>query len=108
MVLAELETVARLGVPVTIAVFNDSALSLIKIKQRASGHGGPGAVSYGPTDFAAIAAACGIPSVHVTRPEQLAAQARASLEVAGPVLLDVLVDASGYPHVLDAIRGGDR
>jgi acetolactate synthase-1/2/3 large subunit len=108
MVLAELETVARLGLPVTIAVFNDSALSLIKIKQRASGHGGPGAVSYHPTDYAAIAAGCGIPSARVTRPEQLAAQARASLAVDGPVLLDVLVDASGYPHVFDAIRGGDR
>jgi thiamine pyrophosphate-dependent acetolactate synthase large subunit-like protein len=107
MVLAELETVARLRLPVTIAVFNDSALSLIKIKQRASGHGGPAAVNYNQTDYAAIAAGCGIPSVRVTCPEQLTAQARASLDVAGPVLLDVLVDASGYPHVFDAIRGGD-
>jgi acetolactate synthase I/II/III large subunit len=108
MVLGELETVARLRLPVTIAVFNDSALSLIKIKQRPAGHGGPGAVSYGPTDFAAIAAAVGIPSARVTRQEQLAGQARASVEVDGPVLLDVLVDAGGYPHVFEAIRGGDR
>jgi acetolactate synthase I/II/III large subunit len=108
MVMAELETVARLRLPVTIAVFNDSALSLIKIKQRPAGHGGPGAVSYNSTDYAAIAAGCGIPSVRVTSAEELAVHARASLEVTGPVLLDVLVDASGYPHVFDAIRGGDR
>lgn len=108
MVLAELETVARLRLPVTIAVFNDSALSLIKIKQRPSGHGGAGAVSYSPTDFAAMAAAVDIPSARVTSQEQLAEQARASLAVDGPVLLDVLLDASGYPHVFDAIRGGDR
>ena len=108
MVLAELETLERLRLPVTIAVFNDSALSLIKIKQRPSGHGGPAAVSYGPTDFAAIAAAVGIPAARVTSQEQLAEQARASLAVDGPVLLDVLLDASGYPHVFDAVRGGGR
>jgi acetolactate synthase-1/2/3 large subunit len=105
MVLGELETAARLRLPLTIAVFNDSSLSLIKIKQRASGHGGSGAVSYGPTDFAGIASACGIRSARVTSRQGLRDAARRSLEVAGPVLLDVLVDASGYPHVLDAIRG---
>jgi thiamine pyrophosphate-dependent acetolactate synthase large subunit-like protein len=78
---------------------------LIKIKQRASGHGGSGAVSYAPTDFAGIASACGIGSARVTSRQELRDAARRSLEVAGPVLLDVLVDASGYPHVLDAIRG---
>jgi len=105
MVLGELETAARLRLPLTIAVFNDSALSLIKIKQRASGHGGSRAVSYGPTDFAGIARACGIQSMRVTNKRELRDAARRSLEVAGPVLLDVLVDPSGYPHILDAIRG---
>jgi thiamine pyrophosphate-dependent acetolactate synthase large subunit-like protein len=108
MVLGELETAARLRLRLTIAVFNDSALSLIKIKQRASGHGGSRAVSYGPTDFAAIASACGIKSMRVTSKPQLRDAARRSLEVDGPVLLDVLVDASGYPHVLEAIRGAAK
>jgi acetolactate synthase I/II/III large subunit len=105
MVLGELETAARLRLPLTIAVFNDSALSLIKIKQRASGHGGSRAVSYGPTDFAGIARAYGIPSARVTCRQELRDAARRSLEVAGPMLLDVLVDPSGYPHILRAIRG---
>jgi acetolactate synthase I/II/III large subunit len=105
MVLAELETAARLQLPLTIAVFNDSALSLIKIKQRASGHGGSRAVSYGPTDFAAIASAYGIQSMRVTCKQELRDAARRSLEAAGPMLLDVRVDASSYPHILEAIRG---
>lgn len=105
MVLGELETAARLRLPVTIAVFNDSALSLIKVKQRASGHGGSRAVNYGPTDFAAIARACGIQSARVSRRQELHDAALRSLDVTGPVLLDVLVDASGYGDILDAIRG---
>jgi acetolactate synthase I/II/III large subunit len=105
MVLGELETAARLRLPLTIAVFNDSALSLIRIKQRASGQGGGGAVSYGPTDFARIAAGYGIRSAKVTCRQELQDAARRSLEVAGPMLLDLQVDASSYPHILAAIRG---
>ena len=65
MTLAELETVSRLGLAVLVVVFNDSALSLIRIKQAADGHGGEGAVRYRDTAFAGIAAAVGIPSRRV-------------------------------------------
>ena len=58
--LAELETLARLNGKVIVVVFNDAALSLIAIKQSADGHGGPAAVSYARTDFAAVAAGFGI------------------------------------------------
>jgi acetolactate synthase-1/2/3 large subunit len=46
MVLGELETLARLQLPVVVVVFNDASLSLIKIKQRADGHGGRDAVEF--------------------------------------------------------------
>ena len=59
MVLAELETLARLQLDVLVVVFNDSTLSLIAIKQRSEGQGGTGAV-YRPTDYAAIARGCGL------------------------------------------------
>ena len=61
MALAELETVSRLGAPIVVVVFNDSALSLIEIKQRPGGHGGENAVRYRPTDFAALAQSSGYP-----------------------------------------------
>ncbi|HWM59353.1 MAG TPA: thiamine pyrophosphate-binding protein, partial [Pseudonocardia sp.] len=47
MTLAELETLARLALPVTVVVFDDAALSLIGVKQG-PGQGGDAAVRFGP------------------------------------------------------------
>jgi acetolactate synthase-1/2/3 large subunit len=105
MVLAELETLARLALRVTVVVFNDSLLSLIKIKQKPHGHGGEAAVAYRATDFAAVARGCGVTASRVTTETELTDAATKSLTEPGPVLLDVLLDPGGYPHVLDAIRG---
>ena len=59
MVLGELETIARLRLAVTVVVFNDASLSLIRVKQRPEGHGDERAVRYSPVDFAAVAAGLG-------------------------------------------------
>ena len=48
MTLMEIETAVRLRLRVVVVVFNDATLSLIKIKQRPAGHGGPEAVGYRP------------------------------------------------------------
>ena len=48
MTLMEIETAVRLRLRVVVVVFNDATLSLIKIKQRPTGHGGPEAVGYRP------------------------------------------------------------
>ena len=45
MTLAELETVARLQLPITVVVFDDAALSLIEVKQK-PGQGGSDAVRF--------------------------------------------------------------
>lgn len=60
MALAELETIARRRLPVTVVVFNDSALTLIELKQRADDQGGTGAVRYLPVDFAGVARSSGM------------------------------------------------
>src|SRR6478752_9289586 len=102
MVLAELETVARLALPVTVVVFNDAALSLIAIKQGA-GQGDATAVRYAPVDLAAAAAALGVPSAAV----DTAADATRVLRAAGhgPFLLDARVDPAGYRHLMAVSRG---
>jgi acetolactate synthase-1/2/3 large subunit len=105
MALAELETVARLGLPITVVVFNDSALSLIAIKQKPEGNGGSGAISYRETDFARIGEGSGLPSVRVDRAEDLDRELARTFAADGPALLDVRVDPTGYPHILNAIRG---
>jgi acetolactate synthase-1/2/3 large subunit len=108
MALAELETLARLRLSVVVVVFNDASLSLIAVKQKAERHGGDRAVRYAPTDFAAIAAGCGLASVRVADPVQYEQALTAALTRQGPTLLDVSVDPSGYPAIMDAIRGGRR
>lgn len=101
MCLAELETLARLELPVTVVVFNDAALSLIQVKQR-DGQGGEAAVRYRPTDFAAVATAHGVPGVRVTTAAELAEALAAS--PSGPRLIDVGVDAAAYPALIAATR----
>ena len=102
MVLAELETLARLALPVTVVVFDDAALSLIELKQRA-GQGGAEAVRFAPVDLAAVAAAMGVPSATADD----AAGVRDALRRAGhgPFLLDARIDATAYRHLIAVSRG---
>jgi acetolactate synthase-1/2/3 large subunit len=104
MTLAELETLKRHDLPVTVVVFNDSALSLIEIKQE-EGQGGPPAVRFDRTDFAAIARGCGIPARPARDVDELAAALGEALGAGGPSLIDATVDPAGYRAVLEAIRG---
>ncbi len=105
MTLAELETLARLDLPVVVVVFNDSTLSLIAAKQSPDGHGGDDAVRYRTTDFAAIARGCGVAAESVDDVDTFDRVLRVALARDGPTLLDVAVDPSGYAAVLDAVRG---
>ncbi len=105
MTLMEIETAVRLGLRVIVIVFNDSALSLIKIKQRASGQGGNEAVGYGPTSFAAAAEAMGAAASAAGDRAQLAAALTKALGRDGPTLIDARVDPAGYPALLDITRG---
>jgi acetolactate synthase I/II/III large subunit len=105
MTLMEVETAVRLGLRVIVIVFNDSALSLIKIKQQASGQGGDEAVGYGRTSFAAAAEAMGAAAAAVVDAAELAAALAAALGRDGPTLIDASVDPAGYPALLDLTRG---
>jgi acetolactate synthase-1/2/3 large subunit len=108
MCLGEIETIVRLDLPVTVVVFNDRTLSLIKVKQRPHGHGGLGAVQYTRTDFAAVAAAMGMASVSIRDEAALSVALSAALssESSGPLLLDVDVDPEAYRHVIAVMRDG--
>lgn len=70
MVLAELETLARLRLDVTVVVLNDEALTLIRLKQKQN-QGGDRAVVYGAVNFAAVACAMGVPGSTVDDAESL-------------------------------------
>lgn len=102
MVLPELETVARLGLDLTVVVLNDQALTLIRLKQKEH-QGGDGAVTYGSVDFAGVATALGVPGTAVTDRAGLRAALDASSS--GPSLLDARIDPAVYPHVMRTTRG---
>jgi acetolactate synthase-1/2/3 large subunit len=105
MTLMEIETAVRLRLRVIVVVFNDSALSLIKIKQRASGQGGDEAVGYGRTSFADAAQAMGAAAASAGDRETLAAALTTALGRDGPTLIDARIDPAGYPALLDLTRG---
>ena len=101
MVLAELETLARLDLDVMVVVFNDATLTLIELKQPPGAD--PGAVAYCGTDFAAVARAMGVPAATATASGQLHDQLAGVRR--GPFLVDARIDRRSYRHVLRAIRG---
>lgn len=105
MALAELETLARYSLPVTVIVFNDAALSLIEIKQQAR-QGGQNAVRYSDVDFAAVAGGLGLPARRVETVAGLEQALAAALAHGGPYLVDAVVDPGNYRDVLEAVRGG--
>jgi acetolactate synthase-1/2/3 large subunit len=105
MTLAEIETAVRLRLRIVVIVFNDATLSLIKIKQRAAGQGGAGAVDYGPVSFAGVAAAMGAAAAAVGTEPELIAALMAALRRDGPTVIDAAVDPACYPAVMELTRG---
>jgi acetolactate synthase I/II/III large subunit len=105
MTLMEVETAVRHRLRVIVVVFNDAALSLIKIKQSVTGQGGAEATGYARASFAAAAAAMGAAAASVSDPPGLAAALAAALNRDGPTLIDARVDPAGYPALLDLTRG---
>ncbi|MEY2445018.1 MAG: acetolactate synthase large subunit [Ilumatobacteraceae bacterium] len=102
MTLAELETLARLQLPVTVVVFDDAALSLIEVKQK-PGQGGSDAVRFHPVDYAAVAAAMGLDSIVVTNAADTAAALRGGWD--RPRLIDARIDPSTYARLIAVTRG---
>lgn len=104
MALSELETLQRLQLPVCVAVFNDSELTLIRLKQKEA-QGGAQAVAYGASDFAGVAQAVGMNATVVTHTDQLTSAFQLAVESGRPHLIDVRLDASEYEHILQVSRG---
>lgn len=102
MTLAELETVARLNLDITVVVFNDSALSLIEIKQDGPRPGVANPYRYGPTDYAATAKAMGMGGHVATEPGHVR---RALASGRGPKLIDARISPEVYAHVIKMARG---
>jgi acetolactate synthase-1/2/3 large subunit len=104
MVAAELETVARLGLPIVVVVFDDEALSLIAVKQEQRGVAGA-SMRYAGPDLSALARAFGLASYVATDEASLVAALEGALAGRGPALVDARIDPSGYRRTLEIVRG---
>ncbi|MGH7277356.1 MAG: thiamine pyrophosphate-binding protein, partial [Candidatus Rokuibacteriota bacterium] len=107
MVAAELETVARLGLPLIVIVFDDAALSLIRIKQDQRGMAGD-ALTYRGPDLVALAQSFGLAAFGAEDERGLRQALARALATEGPTLVDARIDPSPYRAMLEAVRGAPR
>jgi acetolactate synthase-1/2/3 large subunit len=93
----EITVAAELGLPVLYVVLNDGALGMVKHGQRLAG-AEPIGFQLPKVDFAAMAAAMGIPGVVVHSSRDLdALDFNELLSRRGPTLLDVRIDGEEVP-----------
>lgn len=104
MCLGELCTAVEQQAKVIVIVFNDSALSLIDIKQQSRSMK-PEGVRWRHHDFAATMTALGGLGIRVASEQAFIEGMQQALAHDGPSLLDVSIDPSGYPEQLKAMRG---
>lgn len=86
----ELETIARLKVPVKMIVLSNSVYGWIKAGQKSGYDGRYYSVDFDPTDHARVAEAYGIKAWRVTDPGDLVSSLRAAIAHDGPALVDVI------------------
>ncbi|MEP4379318.1 MAG: thiamine pyrophosphate-binding protein [Alphaproteobacteria bacterium] len=115
MTLGDLETAARLGVPVTILVVNNAASGYIKALQHAMFGGKYQSADLSDLNYAAIAEHLGCRGIRVEHPDQLADAFRTALENRDkPNVIDIVVtrDAGkmlpGVDNRTAPIKKGDR
>ena len=87
---SELETIARLGLPVTLVVLNNANYGWIEAGQR-SLDGGYFSVDFSRTDHAAIAETYGVRGLRVEDPSHLQSALREAITSDGPVLVDIII-----------------
>lgn len=86
----ELETIARVGAPITMIVVSNSVFGWIKAGQKASFNERYYSVDFSRTDHARVAEAFGVRAWTVEDPAALEQALRAAIEADGPTLVDVI------------------
>jgi acetolactate synthase I/II/III large subunit len=95
MVFADLETAVRHRLHFVTVVYNDSALSLIRVAQERRGYPDYG-VRYGPVDFAAASAALGAWARRVRTIAELEPAVMEAARHDGPSVIEVMIDPAEY------------
>ncbi len=88
--LGELETIVRLGLPITMVVIANATFGWIKAGQKTGFGGRYFAVDFTPGQHARIAEAYGVRTWRVEDPAELEPSLAAALAAGGPALVDVV------------------
>jgi pyruvate dehydrogenase (quinone) len=91
MLMGDFLSLAQLGLPVKVVVFNNGALGFIELEQKSTGFLETGTELKNP-NFAAMAEAAGVHGIRLERPEEVAAGIAEALAHDGPVLVDAVVN----------------
>lgn len=96
---AELETLRRLRLPITVLVLNNGILGYQKHAEDVIFGEHTDAVDFAAVDHAAIARACGVNGVRVERGEDVGAALDAAFASGAPALIDVITDPDAKPPI---------
>jgi pyruvate dehydrogenase (quinone) len=91
MLMGDFLSLAQLGLPVKVVVFNNGTLGFVELEQRATGFLDFG-TSFKNPNFAALAEAVGIRGIRMEEPADVEPGIRAALAHEGPVLIDAVVN----------------
>jgi len=97
MLLGELATCVKYQLPIKIFIIKNDTLGQIKWEQMVF-LGNPEYVcDLQPIDFAAVARGFGVPAFTITRPDECGQQIENALGMAGPVVIECVVDPNEPP-----------
>ena len=88
----ELETVARLGLPLTLVQFNNGCFGWIKVLQDLFRDGRHFGVDFNDVDYAGIARGFGLRGQRVEEPQDVEPALRAALAADGPTFVDIVTE----------------
>lgn len=91
MLMGDFLSLAQLGLPVKVVVFNNGALGFIELEQKSTGFLDFG-TGFDNPNFAAMAQAVGIRGIRIEDPAEVEPGLRAALDHPGPVLVDAVVN----------------
>jgi len=94
---AELETMVRCNLPITVVVLNNGILGFQRDAEAVKFGAYTSACHLGPVDHAMIARACGCASLRVEAADQLADALKRGLAASSPLLIEVMTDPAAHP-----------
>jgi acetolactate synthase-1/2/3 large subunit len=94
---AELETMMRMRLPVTIILLNNGVLGFQRDAETVKFGNYTSACHFGDVDHAAIARACGCPSVRIENPADIASALKRGIEGSEPLLIEVVTAPEAHP-----------